>query len=143
VPAPTIASTSTVTTSSGTGREALNDQLEPRSSNDQDVPYFHWSPEKGSAGWIQYEFRTRARVSSAEVYWFQDAGIGECRLPVNWRVLYREGNQWKRVLAPHVEDVAKDRPNTMTFAPIETDGLRLEVTLATGSTAGVYEWCVK
>jgi DUF1680 family protein len=143
VPAPTIASTSKVTTSSGTGREALTDQLEPASSNDHDIPYFHWWPKKGSIEWIQYDFQARSRVSGAEVYWFDDTGIGECRLPVNWRVLYREGNEWKPVLAPHVEDVAKDRLNSMTFAPVETDALRLEVNLAPGFSAGLYEWRVR
>jgi len=143
VPAPTIASTSKVTTSAGTGREALTDQLEPASSNDHDIPYFHWWPKKGSSEWIQYDFQARSRVSGAEVYWFDDAGIGECRLPVNWRVLYREGNEWKPVLAPRVEDVAKDRLNSMTFAPFETDALRLEVDLAPGFSGGLYEWRVR
>jgi hypothetical protein len=39
--------------------------------------------------------------------------------------------------------VAKDAFNAVTFAPVTTTGLRLEVTLQTEWSAGIQEWKVR
>ena len=82
-------------------------------------------------------------VSEAEVYWFDDAGRGEVRVPRSWRILYRDGDQWKPVASVEPYGVAKDRYNKVAFKPVTTSALRLEVTLQQNWSAGIQEWKVK
>ncbi|UCE08469.1 MAG: glycoside hydrolase family 127 protein, partial [bacterium] len=94
---PTIASQSQVKVSFGRNPEAINDQLEPQSSIDHEVPFFHWWNHKGTKEWVQYDFQQPEEVSTVEVYWFDDTGIGECRIPQSWKILYKLGDEWKPV----------------------------------------------
>ncbi|HKP12751.1 MAG TPA: discoidin domain-containing protein, partial [Blastocatellia bacterium] len=137
---PTLASTSTVRTSGGRNPRTLNDQEEPRASDAPDP--FHWWPNKGTTEWVEYEFAKPTTVSETAVYWFDDTGHGECRVPSGWRVLYKDGEQWKPVenLRPYGTD--KDRYNAVTFKPVTTTALRLEVTLQPAWSAGIHEWKV-
>jgi uncharacterized protein len=143
LPAPTIAFTSLLSTSGGHDSLALTDQLTPRHSNDESIPRFHWWPKKGSLEWVRLQFPGPTRVRRCSVYWFDDTGIGECRVPAVWKISYRKGNEWKPVTGGSATDCQKDRLNTMTFDPVETDGLRLEVQLQPGFSAGLYEWIVE
>ncbi len=140
LPAPTLAYTSKVRTSGGTGREALNDQLEPKSSIDHDNPFFHWWPKKGTLEWLEYEFPKATRVSGVEVYWFDDTGIGECRLPKSWKLLAKVDGQWREVSNPSAYGVEKDRYNRVSFDPVQAEALRIEVQLPERFSAGVHEW---
>ncbi len=141
---PTLASQSKVTTSPG-GKtpEAVNDQCEPKSSDDHSVSFFHWWPKKGSLEWIQYEFDSLQEVSTAEVYWFDDTGIGECRLPASWRILYRAGGKWEKVHSEDKFGVEKDRFNQVVFETVKTDAIRLEIQLKENYSAGIHEWRIK
>jgi hypothetical protein len=143
-PLPTLASTSQVTASpAGRNPRAVNDQNEPRSSRDGSSSFFHWWPEKGSTEWVEYAFDAPRAVSEIEVYWFDDTGSGECRLPASWRLLYKDGEQWKPVVNASPYGIEKDRFNTLRFEPVTTSGLRLEVTLQPQWSAGIQEWRVK
>jgi hypothetical protein len=143
-PLPTLASRARVTTSPG-GRNAraVNDQNEPRSSRDGSSSFFHWWPQKGTKEWIEYELDEPSTVSEVAVYWFDDTGSGECRLPASWRVLYKDGGEWKPVEAVGPYEVEKDRYNKVLFKPVATSALRLEVTLQPQWSAGVQEWKLK
>jgi len=143
LPAPTIASTSKITVSSGTGSEALADQLEPRSSIDHANPFFHWWPHKGTAEWVQYDFSKPERVSEVEVYWFDDTGIGECRLPASWTLEAKVNGQWQPATNPSGYGVETDKYNRCTFDPVVAEGLRLKVQLPPKFAAGIHEWRVK
>jgi DUF1680 family protein len=147
-PAPTIASTSRVSTSYQTKTasavlETINDLTVPRNSFDKSKGFFHWWPRKGGVEWIQYDLAKPATVRAVEVYWFDDTGKGGCRTPVSWRVLWREGDQWRPVTDPGAYGVKKDRFNRTTFDPVATDALRLEVRLRPEFSAGVIEWRVE
>jgi hypothetical protein len=140
-PLPTLASRAKVTASkAGHNLAAVNDQNEPRSSRDGTGSFFHWWPEKGSTEWVAYEFDTPTSVSEVEVYWLDDTGSGECRLPASWRVLYKDGEEWKPVEAAGAYGVEKDAYNKVTFKPVTTSALRLEVTLPPQWSAGIQEW---
>jgi hypothetical protein len=145
VPAlPSIASRSRVSVSNhGSNPSAMNDQFEPAASNDSENSYFHWWPRKGTEEWAEYTFEKPATVSKAQVYWFDDTGTGECRVPASWRVLYRDGQEWKPVETTERYPVAKDRFNDISFKPVTTTGLRLEVTLQSGWSAGIQGWKVE
>jgi DUF1680 family protein len=140
---PTLASMSEVTASFGKNPHAVNDLLEPSSSIDHDVPFFHWWPHKGTREWIQYTFSKPEEVSMTEVYWFDDTGRGECRLPASWRILYREGGKWKPVWTPDTWGIEKDRYNRVVFETVRTEAVRLEVQSRAGWACGVHEWRIR
>ncbi len=121
---------------------AVNDGEEPTASNDPSS-YFDWWPEKGKTEWIEYTFPRASTVSEAEVYWFDDTGRGDVRVPASWRILYKDGAEWNPVQNRGTYGVAKDRYNQTAFRPVTTSGLRLEVTMQAQSSAGVQKWKVK
>ncbi len=140
---PTIASKSKVTTSGGKTPHAMNDQRDPRTSGDHSVEFFHWWPKKGTTEWVQYDFDAAQEVSTVEVYWFDDTGRGECRVPESWRILYLSGDQWKPVWTKELLTVDKDKFNKVVFETVKTKSLRLEVKLQDKFSAGIHEWRVK
>jgi DUF1680 family protein len=146
LPFPTIASTSKATASTEGVRpdvRALNDQREPKSSGDHGNRYLHWWPHKGTKEWVQYDFAKPAKVSAVEVYWFDDTGVGECRVPKSWALFYRDNGEWKPVGNPSDFGCATDKYNRTAFEPVETDALRLEVQLPERFSAGIHEWRVE
>lgn len=148
LPAPTIATQSKVTTSylanvGINGLNFINDQAVPRRSADASPGYLHWWPHKGTTEWVQYDFAEATNVSEASVYWFDDTGHGECRVPKSWRLLYRDSGEWKPVANTCSYTCTKNALDTVTFAPVKTDALRLEVTLPEGFSSGVQEWTVR
>ncbi|HOM19128.1 MAG TPA: hypothetical protein PLQ00_17490, partial [Thermoguttaceae bacterium] len=121
---------------------ALNDGLEPKNSNDHSIPRMTWWPHRGTAEWVQYEFDKPRRVAGVAVYWFDDTGQGQCRLPRSWRLLYREADQWKPVPEAKEFPIAKDRYCQVKFQAVETRGLRIEVQLQEQFSGGILEWKV-
>jgi hypothetical protein len=124
----------------GESPQALNESMPPSASSDQDVPRFTWWPHKGTAEWVQYEFETPRTISASSVYWFDDTGKGECRVPTSWRLVYRDGDAWKPVEDSSDYGTARDRHNDVSFKPVTTSGVRLELQLGDGVCAGVLEW---
>jgi DUF1680 family protein len=123
---------------------ALNDGVLPKSSDDHSIPRFTWWDHKGSMEWVQYDYDKPRRLKASEVYWFDDEPQkGGCRVPASWRLLYRSGGEWKEV--PHASEygVKKDCFNRVTFDPVETTALRLEVKLQRDFSAGILEWRVE
>jgi len=122
--------------------ESVNDGEEPMSSSDP-ASYFDWWPEKGRTEWIEYAFPQASKVSSVQVYWFDDTGRGEVRVPASCKVLYRDGDQWKPVEKAGPCGVEKDKYNRIGFQPVTTTQLRLEVVMQPGWSAGIEKWKVK
>jgi DUF1680 family protein len=143
VPEPTVASTAKASASGGTGVQMMNDQFEPENSNDHSTGYFHWWPKKGTAEWVQYDLKQPTTVSEVSVYWFDDTGEGECRVPASWRIVYKAGDSWVPAERPTAYTVARDRYNTATFKPVSTTALRLEIQLPPTFSSGIQEWKVK
>jgi DUF1680 family protein len=143
-PSPTLATASTVTVSNQTRRDPrrINDGEEPSASSDP-ASYFDWWPRKGMTEWVEYAFAKPASVSEVEVYWFDDTGRGEVRVPQSWRILYDDGGQWKPVENTDAYGVAKDRYNKVRFKAVTTGRLRLEITMQPNWSAGLQEWKVK
>jgi hypothetical protein len=146
-PIPTLASQAKVSVSfrrNGMDSERLNDQLLPQNATDGFAPNFDFWPHKGTPEWVSYEFAQPTEVRAVRVSWFDDTGTGECRLPASWRVLYRtrEG-QWAPVTGASAYDIRKKDPVRLTFEPVNTTALRLEVQLPPDFSAGLYEWEVE
>ncbi len=145
-PFPTLASESKVTasgptvTSNGMREPRLVADGEPPASSADRNSYFAWAPGSGDRQWLEYDFRHPATVSSAAVYWFCDQGT---KLPRSWRLLYKQGDEWKPVAVDVAYDVEPDRYNKVAFAPVKTEAMRLEVELEPGANSGVEEWQVQ
>jgi len=122
---------------------ALNDQLEPANSSDHSIPRHTWWDHRGSKEWVQYDFGEKRRVSAVEVYWFDDTGRGQCRVPESWKLVYRDVAEWKPVENASGFGTELDRYNRTTFTPVETDALRTEVQLKPDVSGGVLEWKVE
>ena len=119
---------------------ALNDGLLPQSSNDQRIPRFTWWDHLGSQEWVAYAFAQPRRISWVEVYWFDDTGVGRCRVPQSWSLLCVAGDEWKPVAQATEYGTKPDQFNRVTFEPVVTTGLRLEVQLQDGFSGGILEW---
>jgi hypothetical protein len=143
-PWPTVATSSAVSVSGKSSRnpKMINDGEEPSSSSDP-ASYFDWWPIKGASEWVEYAFRQPTTVSEVAVYWFDDTGSGEVRVPASWRVLYRDGDAWTPVEAAGRYGVETNGYNRVRFTPVTTSGLRLELTMQPKWSAGLQEWKVR
>ncbi len=147
LPAPTVASRarpSASHTNAGDSLAALNDQVEPTASDDKKVPRFTWWDHRGTREWVQYDLDKPTKVSAVEVYWWDERRIkAHCRVPQSWRLLYRAGGEWKAVATTATATADMDKFNRLTFSPVQTDGLRIEVQLQPGWSGGILEWKVE
>lgn len=123
--------------------DALSDGIEPQNSSDQEIPRMTWWDHRGTAEWVQYDFPTPKKISSTEVYWFDDTGSGNCRVPASWRLLYKSGAGWVPLGAAADFQVKKDGWNRVEFPAVETTALRIGVQLQPEFSGGILKWKVK
>jgi hypothetical protein len=117
--------------------DALFESGDPKRSSDMSVPRFTWWDHRGSDEWIELSQAKPQKLSSLEVYWFDDTGSGLCRVPASWRLLYRQGGQWKPVETSEPFAVKRDQFNKVSFSAVSTDALRLEVKLQPNYSGGI------
>jgi len=123
---------------------AVNDGINPHSSNDGQVPRFTWWDHRGTTEWIQYDFPVTRKLSQANVYWWDERRIhANCRVPQSWRLLYQVQGEWKPVQVHGDYGTNLDEFNQVTFAPVETTALRLEAQLQPDWSAGLLQWLVR
>jgi hypothetical protein len=115
----------------------------PAASGDTGAGRFTWWDHKGTPEWLEYDFTAPRSVSAVSVYWFDDTGKGECRVPASWRLLYKDGDAWKPVANPSEYATATDTFNRTSFNPVTTSALRLEVQLKAGVSGGVLRWKIE
>jgi DUF1680 family protein len=121
---------------------ALNDGIAPKASNDQTIPRMTWWDHAGTTEWVAYAFDEPRRLTWSEVYWFDDTGVGQCRVPARWRLLWKNGQSWEPVKTTSTYGVSRDQFNRVDFEAVETRELRLEVDLQAGFSGGILEWRV-
>ncbi len=121
---------------------ALNDGMLPKSSKDQNIPRMTWWDRRGTTEWVSYQFPEPRKLGRAAVYWFDDTGKGGCRVPQSWRLLWRDGSEWKEVklTGGSAYGTAPDRLNEVTFEPVTARVLKLEVRLRPEFSGGILEW---
>jgi len=122
---------------------AVSDGVVPKSSNDHTIPRFTWWDHRGTTEWITWSFDRPRKVSTCEVYWFDDTGVGHCRVPASWRLLYRDGRKWKDVTGASVYGTNPNQFNRATFDAVMTDGMKIEVRLRKDFSGGILEWKVE
>jgi DUF1680 family protein len=118
---------------------AVIDGALPKKSDDTSIPRFTWWDHKGTGEWVQLDFSAPQQLSWCEVYWFDDTGRGHCRVPLSWKLLYHENNEWKQAEATSEFGTKKDTFNRVTFKPIETRSLRIWAELQPKYSGGILE----
>ncbi len=122
---------------------AVNDGVMPAHSHDGGIPRFTWYPHRGTSEWIEYAFPRPLLVDTVDVYWWDDQATGGgCRVPRSWKLLWKRGDAWEPVQATDEYPISRDGWNRLTFAPVPTMGLRIEVQLQDNYSGGILEWRV-
>jgi hypothetical protein len=123
--------------------DALFENSAPTQSREMKGPRFSWWDHRGSSEWLEISFAKAQNVSALEVYWFDDTGIGACRVPAEWKLFYREDGQWKPVETADSFGVKIDQFNKVSFKTVNTNALRLEVKLQPEFSGGILRLRVK
>ncbi|MBI5383534.1 MAG: glycoside hydrolase family 127 protein [Verrucomicrobia bacterium] len=144
LPLPTLASEATPSASrcwTNDTLAGLNDQVEPAASDDAKIPRFTWWDHRGTKEWVQYDFDRTQKVSAVEVYWWDERRINaHCRVPQSWRLLFKDGTEWKLVPGASEGGTKMDQYNRVTFPALSTPALRMEVQLQPEWSGGILEW---
>ncbi|MBC8064514.1 MAG: glycoside hydrolase family 127 protein [Chlorobia bacterium] len=122
---------------------ALSDGLIPNSSDDQDVPRFTWWDHKGTEEWVQYTFEANRTFQSCRVYFFDDTGRGQCRVPESWKIQVKVGGTWQDVEAIDSYTTKKDGWSEVKFKPVGGTEIRLVAKLKKEFSSGILEWEVQ
>ena len=139
---PTVASESKISASHQVKSiSAINDGLLPKNSNDHTIPYYHWWPKEGTTEWIAYDFGIEKTVSRSTVYWFDDGPWGGCRVPQSWKIYSKNAaGEWIPVENTSAFGVEKGIGNEVTFKPVKTKEVKIEIKLPEKNAAGIFEW---
>ena len=87
------------------------------------------------------EFEKPLLVNSVTVSWFDDTGVGECRLPKSWKLFYQDSSgAWQPADGAPDYAIRKTEPVKVKIEPVTTKALRIELELADDFSAGLYEW---
>ncbi|HEV3024208.1 MAG TPA: hypothetical protein VGX76_17150 [Pirellulales bacterium] len=123
---------------------ALADGELPQSSGDHALARMTWWDHRGTNEWVSYEFPKSRKVSTSSVYWFDDTGRGQCRLPAQWKLSWLDGKEWKpvKLTSGLGYGTERDRFNVVEFEPVVASALRLDVKLRTDFSGGILEWRV-
>jgi uncharacterized protein len=140
---PNATTNAKITTDGRKNPDPVKDEDEPASSADGSSYFDWWTGDLSfRKGWMEYAFDKPSAVSECDLYWFDDTGRGGVRVPATWRVLYKDGSEWKPVEATSPYGAERNQYNKVTFKPVTTTGLRLEVTMQPRFSAGVQRWRV-
>ena len=119
--------------------DGINDGSEPKSSGESTNRLTHWWPHKGTSEWVSYTWTKPVSVHGVKVYWFDDTGRGECRLPESWRLEYQVGGQWGPISGVEYP-IHKDAWCEVKFPTIQATAIRLSLKMKDGWAAGVRQW---
>lgn len=128
--------------------DSMFDGRVPTNSANGRLPHFttysFGGAEHGKLQWVRRNFDKPTQVAECAVFWYDEtARRGDVRLPKSWRVLYLSGKEWKPVENPSGYGVEPDCFNTVTFTPVTTTALRLEVQTQNEKgryAMGIHEW---
>ena len=115
---------------------ALNDNYTPAHSNDKSHgAYGNWD-SPNTTQWVQYDWSQTYKVTSVEVYWFNDSG--GVLTPTTAYVDYWNGSAWVRIGNVPLQTNAF---NVVPVASIDMSRIRVSMLNTTQST-GLLEWRV-
>ncbi|MEV5503938.1 discoidin domain-containing protein [Nonomuraea fuscirosea] len=123
-------------TSSWESVNAVNDGIDPPSSNDTVNPRWGSWPQTGQQ-WVDLTWSSGRTLNRAEVYFFDDEqGID---MPASWRLQYWNGSAYADVPGASAYTSAKNAYNTVTFTATATTRLRVLLTGTGTSSVGLLE----
>lgn len=123
---------------------AINDRLVPAGGDDRSIPYTHWWPKTNSTEWLSYEFKEAATITSSTVYWYDDQPWQGCKVPDSWKLYYKNSaGDWEEVKNPSGYPTDKGVACTVSFEPVKTTAVKLELVQPKDKSCGVFEWSVK
>ena len=101
---------------------ALNDGIDPPSSNDTVNPRWGTWPNTGEQ-WGHLTWSSAQSLNRAEVYFFDDGGGID--LPASWRLQYWNGTAFVDVPGPSGYPIVANQYNNVTFTGVSTTQLRV------------------
>lgn len=120
----------------------LNSSSEPANSQDQALRRMTWWPQRGTSEWLTLKLPHVKRINRVRVYWYDDTGRGQCRVPASWMMQYKDGDGWKpvRLAAGNQYGLKRNCYNEVELESVITQELRMKVDLQPGFSAGVIRW---
>jgi len=120
------------------------DGYAPATSGENSPRQTHFWPNKGGTEWIELTFAQEQVVSSSRIFWFDDTGHGECRIPKSYRLEVWVGDSWKPVTLQSGQQYGAklDSWNEVKFDQVRTHKLRLVIDQQEKFSSGVHEWQV-
>ncbi|GGN35127.1 hypothetical protein FHR83_006115 [Actinoplanes campanulatus] len=115
---------------------AINDGLEPASSNDTVNPRWGTWPETGQQ-WAELTWPSATTLNRAQVYLFDDAG--GVRTPASWKLQYWTGSAYTDVPGAGGYPVNANTYNTVTFTAVSTTRLRVVMQASGTASVGLLE----
>lgn len=104
---------------------------------------FHWAAGTPNPQWIEARFDAPAAVGAVEVYWCDDTDNEDVPFPSARRVLYDKDGRWQPVEPRGPYENARHAFNRVSFAPVTTGALRLELDLPPEVGGGIIEWRIR
>ncbi len=115
---------------------ALNDGIDPPSSNDTVNPRWGTWPDRGEQ-WGELTWSSPVSLNEAKVYFFDDdQGID---MPASWKLQYRDGDEYADVPGASGYPIVHDQYNTVTFDTVQTTRLRVLLQSAPDHSVGLLE----
>lgn len=116
--------------------DAVNDGIDPPSSNDTVNPRWGTWPESGQQ-WAELTWPTARTLNKADVYFFDDdQGID---MPASWKLQYWNGSAYVDVPGASGYPLAKNQYNSVTFTATNTTRLRVLLTSNGTNSVGLLE----
>ena len=123
---------------------ALNDGVEPKTSDDESLRRMTWWDHRGTQEWAQLTFKAPQRVAGADIYWWDERRVGrDCRVPQSWKLQYLNGGTWQDVANPLGYGTQTDAFNHVSFGAVTTTALRVVAQLQPQWSGGILEWRVQ
>ncbi len=125
--------------------DELNNPREPANSQDQSLRRMTWWPQRGASEWLTLKLLHVKRLNRVRVYWYDDTGRGQCRVPASWMMQYKDEDGWKpvRLAAGSQYGLKRDGYNEVEYESVITQELRIKVELQPGFSSGVLRWKVE
>lgn len=125
-------------------RSSVSDGLVPADENDRLIPYCHWWPKKNTTEWVAYTFAEPKEVRQSTVYWYDDQPWGGCKVPDSWNIYYQDAHgAWQPVTGADGFPTTKGVACTVSFSPVTTKAVKLEIKQPEQYSTGLFEWSVK
>ncbi len=122
---------------------AVVDGRVPSKSADQDQPRWTGLPFKNRGQNIIFEFDKSRTVGNISIYWYENVGEKEVKLPRGWWVDYRiDDGDWTRMKRYVTDDygLEPDKFNVVRpEAPLRCDAIRVRILPQVGFCTGIHE----